>query len=175
MTGHYTLAETERSAASHLRGLDIDFAAQAALSNLYRAVNATRKHFSSTVLKESDLTWTSFVVLWVVWMQDGLETRQAAAEAAITKATLTGVVKTLEGRGLIRREGDEVDRRLVHLLLTDAGKELMEVLFPKFNEQEAYVVSTLGKKRLNELTEGLRGIVKHLEATEESDDDLRIV
>jgi len=171
MTGHYTLAETERTAASHLRDLDIDFAAQAALSNLYRAANATRKHFSSTVLKESDLTWTSFVVLWVVWMQDGLETRQAAAEAAITKATLTGVVKTLEGRGLMRRVGDEVDRRLVHLELTDSGKDLMEVLFPKFNQQEAHVVSTLSKKRLAELTEGLRSIVTLLESAEDATDE----
>lgn len=163
MTGHYTLAQTERSAATHLQGLDIDFAAQAALSNLYRAANATRKHFSATVLKESDLTWTSFVVLWVVWMQEGIETRQAAAEAAITKATLTGVIKTLEGRGLVRREGDAVDRRLVHLLLTPAGEKLMRQLFPKFNQQETHVVSTMGAKRLHELTEGLRSIVKLLE------------
>ena len=41
--------------------------------------------------------------------------------AAISKATLTGVVKTLEARGLITRRVSETDRRLVHLELTPAG------------------------------------------------------
>lgn len=165
MTGHETMAFTEKSVATHLRHLGIDLKAQAALSNLYRAANATRKHFSSTVLKKSDLTWTSFVVLWVVWMQDAIETRQAAEEAAITKATLTGVVKTLEGRGLLTRERDAVDRRLVHLSLTNAGRSLMEDLFPRFNAEEARIVSTLSKTRLAELTLGLKEIVTQLESS----------
>lgn len=164
MTGHHTLSETERAVSTHLSGLDIDLAAQAAISNLYRAASAIRNHVSKTVLKEADLTWTSFVVLWVVWMWDGIETRHAAAEAAISKATLTGVVKTMERRGLLRRSGDQSDRRLVHLSLTDEGRRLMTQLFPRFNAEESYIVSQLSKKRLSELTEGLRTIVGHLES-----------
>ncbi len=164
MTGRETMAFTEKSVATHLLHLGIDLKAQAALSNLYRAANATRKHLSSTVLKESDLTWTSFVVLWVVWMQDAIETRQAAEESAITKATLTGVVKTLEGRGLVARERDASDRRLVHLSLTETGRTLMEDLFPRFNAEEVRIVSTLSKSRLAELTKGLKESVAQLES-----------
>ena len=57
------------------------------------------------MLREHGLSWTGFVVLWVVWIWDGLETRRAADNAAISKATLTGVVKTLEARGLIDPPG----------------------------------------------------------------------
>jgi DNA-binding MarR family transcriptional regulator len=163
MTGHHTLTETERAMATHLRGRDLDLQAQAAVSNLYRAANALRNHLTSTVLKESGLTWTSFVVLWVVWMWDGIETRHAAEEAAISKATLTGVVKTMEGRGLLRREGDRIDRRLVRLHLTDEGRALMEDLFPRFNAEESHVVSRLDHACLVQMTEGLRTIVDHLE------------
>ncbi|HEX6969175.1 MAG TPA: MarR family winged helix-turn-helix transcriptional regulator [Micromonosporaceae bacterium] len=163
MTGHHTLSETERAVATHLRGLGIDLTAQAAVSNLYRAANAIRSHVSKTVLREADLTWTSFVVLWVVWMWDGIETRHAAAEAAISKATLTGVVRTMERRGLLRRSGDPDDRRLVRLSLTDTGRQLMVELFPRFNAEESYIVSRLSRNRLAELTEGLRTIVEHLE------------
>jgi DNA-binding MarR family transcriptional regulator len=163
MTGHHTLAETERAMATHLKGLPIDMAAAEAMSNLYRAANITRNHFTKTVLKGAELSWTSFVVLWVTWMWDGIETRHAAEEAAISKATLTGVVRTLEGRGLIARNGDSADRRLVHLSLTDDGRKLMEDLFPRFNAEEAFVVSSLGARRQAEMTKGLKTIVAHLE------------
>lgn len=163
MTGHHTLAETERAMETHLSGLGIDMAAAETLSNLHRAATIVRNHFTKTVLREADLTWTSFVVLWVTWMWDNIETRHAAEEAAISKATLTGVVQTLERRGLIERSSDKQDRRLVHLALTDKGRELMEWLFPRFNAEEANVVSCLGARRQAEMTKGLKTIVATLE------------
>lgn len=163
MTGHHTLAETERAMETHLSGLGIDMAAAETMSNLYRAAQVTRKHFTNEVLREADLTWTAFVVLWVTWMWDGIETRHAAEEAAISKATLTGVVGTLERRGLIARTTGERDRRLVQLSLTAAGRGLMEDLFPRFNKEEAAVVSALGPRRQAEMTKGLKTIVATLE------------
>ena len=58
-----------------------------------------------------------------------LETREVAELASISKATLTGVVKTLERDGLLQRRPVEGDRRLVFLDLTDAGRELLERLW----------------------------------------------
>jgi DNA-binding MarR family transcriptional regulator len=48
---------------------------------------------------------------------------QLAQRCLITPATLTGVVSTLEKAGCVRRERDQEDRRVVWLLLTDAGRE----------------------------------------------------
>lgn len=163
MNARHTLAETERAMATHLSGLGIDMAAAEALSNLHRAATIVRKHFAKTVLKEADLTWTAFVVLWVTWMWEGIETRYAAEESGISKATLTGVVQTLERRGFIVRSTDEQDRRLVRLSLTEEGAELMKTLFPVFNAEETFVVSTLKPRRQAEMTEGLKAIVSLLE------------
>src|SRR6185312_1952701 len=71
------------------------------------------------------------------------ETRRAADNAAISKATLTGVVKTLESRGLIARRVSDTDRRLVNLELTPSGVALMKELYPAFNAAEAEIVSRL--------------------------------
>ena len=67
----------------------------------------------------------------------------AAESAAISKATLTGVVKTLEARGWMEKRGREDDRRLVELYLTPSGKALMEDLYPKFNAIESRVVGSI--------------------------------
>jgi MarR family transcriptional regulator, organic hydroperoxide resistance regulator len=98
-----------------------------------------------------------------VWIWDGLETRRAAENAAISKATLTGVVKTLEARGLMTRRVSETDRRLVHLELTPDGLSLMKELYPIFNAAEAEVVAGLSPRSVAQLTNSLRTIVTELE------------
>jgi MarR family transcriptional regulator, organic hydroperoxide resistance regulator len=164
MPDRHTLAETERAMSTHVRELPLDYPASAAVSSLYRAANAVRLHLTNSVLREHGLSWTGFVVLWVVWIWDGLETRRAADSAAISKATLTGVVKTLEARGLIARRVSDTDRRLVNLELTPSGVALMKELYPAFNAAEAEVVAGLSPRSLAQLTTSLRSIVTNLEA-----------
>ncbi len=148
---------------SRVTELDLDFEAAHAVSSIYRAANAVRTYVTNEVLRPADITWTGFVVMWVVWIWDGMETRHAAEAAAISKATLTGVVKTLEARGWIEKRGREDDRRLVELYLTDSGKELMEELYPKFNAIESRVVRNISANRQRALTKSLRDIVTAIE------------
>lgn len=137
--------------------------AMMAVSNIYRAAAAIRQHFESSVLRGADLTWTAFVVLWAVWIWDETETRHAAEEAGISKGTLTGVVKTLEGRGLVERGAHATDGRLVLLRLTGKGQELMRGLFPAFNAEEVFVVEGLSGAENRALAQTLRSVVEHLE------------
>jgi DNA-binding MarR family transcriptional regulator len=163
MTGHHTLAETERAVSERLGGLPLDFKAMAVVSNLHRAAGAIRNHVEQTVLRQSDLTWTGFVVLWVIWIWGEPETRHAAEEAGISKGTLTGVVKTLEARGLVARSAHPSDGRLVLLRLTPEGQALMERLFPAFNDEETFVLGGLSDRKAADLAAGLRHILTHLE------------
>jgi DNA-binding MarR family transcriptional regulator len=163
MAGPHTLAETERQVEAKLGGLPLDYSAMAVASNLFRAANAVRNHFERTVLAESNLSWTAFVVLWVVWIWEPIETRQIALEGGFSKATLTGVLSTLEGRGWLQRSRSESDGRLVEVRLTDAGRELMETLFPAFNKQEQHIVDSIDKSKRDELAEMLRVLTVHVE------------
>ena len=107
---------------------------------------------------------TFFVVMWVVWIWDGMETRHVAESAAISKATLTGVMKTLESRGWLIRESSVADRRLVQLRLTQSGIDLMTELYPKFNAAESDVVRQLSARSKASLARDLRSIVRTVEA-----------
>ncbi|WP_067815700.1 MarR family winged helix-turn-helix transcriptional regulator [Actinomadura kijaniata] len=163
MTGHHTLQETEQAIARRLGDVPLRHDAMMAVSNIYRAAAAIRQHFEGSVLRPADLTWTAFVVLWVVWIWDGMETRHVAEEAGISKGTLTGVAKTLEGRGLVERAPHATDGRLVVLRLTDKGEELMRELFPRFNAEEAFVVERLSGVDNERLAGTLRSVIEHLE------------
>lgn len=166
MTGQYTLGQTEQAVEARLTGLPLDRAAMAAIGNLYRAAGVVRNHFERTVLAAHDLTWTAWVVLWVVWVWDDIETRHAASESGISKSTLTGVVTTLEGRSLVRRRPHPADGRRVLLSLTPRAKRLMEELFPVFNARESDAVSVLSGAEVEQFTATLRKIIQHLEETD---------
>jgi DNA-binding MarR family transcriptional regulator len=127
-----------------------------AVSNIYRTGSAVRNHMERTLLADYDLSWAAFTVLWVLWIWDEQETGHVAAEAGITKGTLTGVMKTLQARKLIRRIPHRSDRRRVSIGLTRAGRRLIEKVFPEFNRQETLAVSALSDAEQLELARLLR-------------------
>lgn len=163
MPGQRSITEAEKLADAKLGGFPIRREQMAAVANIYRAASAVRQHLENSVLRGSDLTWTAFVVLWVVWVWGESETRHVAEEAGISKGTLTGVARTLESRGLVQRAGHPTDGRLVLLSLTNAGEELMRRVFPAFNEEEAFVTAGLSDAECRSLAEGLRRVVMQVE------------
>jgi len=164
MSGSHTLNETERQVATKLSGMTLDFDSMAAISNVFRAANATRNFLERTVLAPSGLSWTAFVVLWVSWIWEPIETRTIAEEGGFSKATLTGVLQTLESRGLIKRNRSQEDKRLVLVTLTAKGRKLMVSLFPEFNRHEQEVLSGLSAQQKRELAKALRQITAFTEA-----------
>jgi DNA-binding MarR family transcriptional regulator len=164
MAGAHTLRETERHVDERLAGMEIDFQAMAVASNLFRAATAVRNHLERSVLAPHELSWSAFVVLWVVWIWETSETREIAAEAGFSKATLTGVLNTLEKRGLATRKRSKDDGRLVLVTLTSKGKKLMEQLFPLFNKQEQFIASALDSKTQASAAAALRLITELVEA-----------
>jgi DNA-binding MarR family transcriptional regulator len=163
-SGH-TLAQTERAVAERLAHLTLDMPAMTAVQNIYRAAGAVRNRLERTVLAPHDLTWTGWVVLWVVWIWGEIETRHVAVEAGISKGTLTGVAGTLQTRGLLRRHTHPDDARRALLSLTPKGTRLMTTLFPRFNEEESFVTSTLDPDERLIVATALRKVAMRAEGT----------
>jgi DNA-binding MarR family transcriptional regulator len=161
--GQRSIGEAEKLAEAKLGGIPVRREQMAAVANIYRAASAVRQHLENSVLRGSDLTWTAFVVLWVVWVWGESETRHVAEEAGISKGTLTGVARTLRSRGLLRRTGHPTDGRLVLLALTEEGEDFMRRVFPAFNEEEAFVTSRLSDAECRGLADGLRRVVLQVE------------
>ncbi|QEX16456.1 hypothetical protein FRZ44_17500 [Hypericibacter terrae] len=140
-------------------GLGINLDSMALVSNIHRASGFIRQHFERSVLKEPDLHWSAFVVLWCLWIFGELETRRLAIEAGVAKSTLSSILNMLEGRKLLRRRTNELERRLVIVNLTAAGTELISKLFPKFNAEETRIVAKLTARQMESATDAIRMIL----------------
>jgi DNA-binding MarR family transcriptional regulator len=163
------VSQAERDIRARLDDHDLDFTAMSAVSNIYRAGSGVRNHMERELLARYDLSWVAFTVLWVLWIWGEQETGHVAAEAGITKGTLTGVMKTLQARRLIRRLPHRDDRRRVSIGLSKAGERLIERLFPEFNRHETLAVSALTGAEQLELARLLRLVLKTISDTDEVD------
>jgi MarR family transcriptional regulator, organic hydroperoxide resistance regulator len=158
------LIDAERDIVDRLASLDVDvdFEALSLVSNVYRAASAIRRHMEQQVLAPERLSWTAFVTLWVLWIWGEMESRHLAAEANVTKGTLTGVLDTLERRGLVARRRRTSDRRLVMVSLTDEGRATIRDVFPRFNHEEARIAALLSATQRHDVAGGMRRIVRGL-------------
>ena len=154
------LVAAEHEVRARIGDQPLDFSAMAAISNIYRAANVVRYHMEQKVLADYDLSWGAFTVLFVLWIWGAQETRHLAAEAGVTKGTLTGVLKTLERRGLVQRRPHPDDGRLVVVDLEPDGLAAIEDLFPAFNESEAFASSNLSEREKTQLAGLLRTVIR---------------
>lgn len=159
---------TEQAAAKRIAGLPVDLPSTAVVSNVFRVANAARNYLERAVLREFGLSFSGFTVLWVLWINGSQETRELAAEAAITKGTLTGVLKTLEARDFVRRHTPPADRRLTVVSLTPKGRRRMQRIFPRFNAAEAEITAALDAQEREQLTACLRLLLSRLRRLEQA-------
>ena len=157
------LVQAERDIRKRIGDAELDFAAMAAVSNIYRAANAIRYQLERDVLAAENLSWGAFTVLFVLWIWGDQQTRHLAAEAGVTKGTVTGLLKTLEKHGLVKRSGHGEDGRLVLVSLEPKGRDVIEKLFPAFNMGEAAVSACLNQKEKKQLAVLLRKIIRSVE------------
>jgi MarR family transcriptional regulator, organic hydroperoxide resistance regulator len=153
----------EREVWERLGHLPLDFGAMAVVSNVFRASTAVRRHLENRVLAPHRLSWTSFVVLWVLWVWGEMESRDVAAAVGVTRSTCTGVVSTLERRELVRRTRGTADARMVRVSLTASGTRLIECLFPEFNTEEATLTAHLSASQREALAGALRSLLGAVE------------
>lgn len=77
-------------------------------------------------LKPLDLTYTKYVVMLVLWEEDGIGLKDIGERLFLDSGTLTPLLKSLEEQGLITRSRDPRDERNVVINLTSKGKTLKD-------------------------------------------------
>lgn len=70
------------------------------------------------------LTYPQYLVMLVLWEQDGLTVSEIGERLLLDSGTLTPLLKRLETAGLLARQRDPQDERRVRIKLTAAGNHL---------------------------------------------------
>lgn len=105
-------------------------------TDLCDVVDTTRIAINRDLLRAIGLTLAENLVLCQVAMAPGPRLRMAhiAGSLTIGKSAVTKTVDRLERRGLITRERDPADRRVVYAALTRDGARMFTIAQPEFTE-----------------------------------------
>jgi DNA-binding MarR family transcriptional regulator len=85
---------------------------------------------------------------------------ELADMAGVARATMTGLVDTLERDGLVKREPDPVDRRMMSVALTTKGEALMRAILPSHFKTMASLMTDLNESERKTLVRLLNKIVQ---------------
>ena len=106
------------------------------------------------VERESGVPGMWWFVMGVLSRRDGLSQGEFVREHEVADPSqVTRTAQALEAEGLIRRERDAQDNRVVRMYLTDEGRRMVEERLPRVNEglrRRAHAV--MSKEELAELT-----------------------
>ncbi len=91
------------------------YAASRSITGLYRPL-----------LEALGLTYPQYLVMLVLWEQDGLTVRELGLRLQLDSGTLTPLLKRLQSAGLVSRQRRTDDEREVDIRLTPAGLALRE-------------------------------------------------
>ena len=104
------------------------------------------------------LNITEFSVLELLYHK-GTHTTQAIKEKIlIASSSTTYVVDQLVKKGCVRREPSQEDLRVTYVSITEAGRALMEKIFPSHAQKIAASFSELSSEELQQLKTILRKI-----------------
>ena len=90
---------------------------------LYSASHAMTRAYQP-LLAPLGLTYPQYLVMLVLWEQDGLAVGQVGERLKLDSATLTPLLKRLEAAGHLQRLRDTTDERRLRLQLTPKGRAL---------------------------------------------------
>jgi len=108
-------------------------------------------------LKEIGLTYPQFLVLAVLWEEDGLKVNEIGSKLYLDSGTLTPLLKKLESMNYVKRVRSELDERTVNIELTYPGKSLQ-----KKAEDSLSIVNSLFKGGTELDVEMLNHSLQHL-------------
>lgn len=144
MPTHYPGNATER------RALDL-------FIKLMRASNALGER-TAVPAEAAGLYGSQFGALEALYHLGPMKISELADKQLKSRNNFTVVVDNLEKQGLVRRERDHKDRRVVMVYLTEQGSELISATFPKFLTglvQEVGVLTTDEQEHLAQLLKKL--------------------
>lgn len=126
----------------------VDPEAFAASFNLFRLSSRLLQDLETTVHRPRGLSLAGFRVLFTVWIHDELEPRELARLSGVSRAAVSGVLKTLERDDLIDRTREQQDRRLVTIRVTSRGEQLLRDTYGEQNRREQEHYASLDPEQL---------------------------
>ena len=136
------------------------------LAHLIRDVARMQMRALQQRLAMHDVSFGHWTFLRILWVNDGLTQRELSESAGVMEPTTFSAVKAMEATGLIERRQLAVNRKNVHVFLTDKGRALEPLLVPMAEEVNAVSMRGMPPRTIDTVRKALLGMIENLAAEE---------
>ena len=120
-------------------------------------------------LTEHGISHGRFGVLMLLWGDchnpeantHGMTPAELADQSNVTRATMTGLIDTLERDGFVKRAADKADRRMMRVGLTRKAEKFLEQLLPGHFQRMAALMVPLSQAERKTLVKLLNKILQN--------------
>lgn len=127
-----------------------------ALRQVIRAVDIYSRH----LFTQHNITGPQLITLLTVEKEEPVTASAIASLIHLSPSTVIGILDRLEMKGLIRRDRDLKDRRLVWISLTEEGKDLANFAPSPLQDSLAEAIGKLPETELVKIVESLERLVE---------------
>lgn len=137
-----------------------------AYGTLQRAASMAAAHVDDAV-HPFGLSASQYGVLDTLAQRGPVHQQELAEALARSKAQMTAIIDSLEGRGFVRRERHAVDRRFISVYLTEAGRVMLAEAAPARTEAIVSLMRELSGEQKTRLTRLCRRLLRVLDPQED--------
>ncbi len=117
-----------------------------------KGIDTVPSHFQMKILE------------FLIWNEDNnINQRDLEDELGVSKAAVSGTIKTMEENGLVKRKPSMLDGRAKELVVTRKGKEEFEKMEEIFTQADKEISSMLNKDERKEFLQLIQKLQKAIE------------
>ncbi len=130
----------------------IDLAVAQVFLNIL-ATGEAASRFEGAFLTSHSLSHGRLILLWLLDENEAgsLRSSELADLAGVSRATITGLLDSLERDGLVERFGDPADRRAISVRITPAGKQRLDEIMPPYFQWVSKALTKLSEPEQHQL------------------------
>ena len=140
--------------------------------DLVRVSNQLINDLETIVHRPLGWSWAGFRIMFTVLVTGPLEPGQIARLAGVTRASISAVLNTLERDGFVTRLRESRDRRVVTIVLTDAGRTAVVDGYRRQHEVEKAWMEALTETQRTRLNSALRRMLEKRPVFDQDESDV---
>jgi len=128
-------------------------------------VRDAHKAFSrrlASEISQYDISFKHYYYLLALFEEDRVTQVELSERVGMNRATVTSVVDTMEGQGLVKRVRDPEDRRKINVVLTAKGARLRRPLLETIGEVQRTALKGIAVRDLDRFLATIERIIENL-------------
>jgi DNA-binding MarR family transcriptional regulator len=119
--------------------------------------------YTKELNKKYSITSAQLNCLLALYENGPLPPSQIAKHMMVKSSTVTGVIDRLEQKGLLTRQRNSPDRRIINIQLTQGGKKMAKVAPPPIQQRVVDGLQQLSAKELDQIILSLTKLTKMID------------